>query len=988
MDLKNKTSNLIASWGLLFWVAAIIAPISRLEGKILGRFFDTNILRNDKHLSIDRVERGSQLHYGVSFDKVEKVKDIQLNGKICKLHGRSSDAVSVLEVSKSEMYLVGKDGSIIYQIPTKDVTSNPSFSAGDRIEKLASTSSISTCDTMKDVIKDRVRSYNDEIKSLVESISNLKNVIAVDKATATNADLRLSGGMQRLFRYQGKNGIDKKIEKLEAIIAKKEQRIDEIKSHLTEVSTLLSDIKSTSTREDVTRTYIAVSKAMDTFDNQRVEKGVERDLKLESRVYATKSDMKNKFANKFVSSKWSVDKNENVSSRAKEIKAFLEKVDLVENAEKRIESLKSKLDVIKEEQKDTLEKREDKKIEIEDKTNELAITKEQIKDTKKEIFRERGSLLNPLLSREERSNIKDSIESNNDKLEKLQEKEETLTNDIAKAEKELKECNVELKEHDKLEVKIDKTNKSIGKIENSEGEDFVSYRMENAYKADDVQKISNYVDRIDKNFTNVISKHASIEAYRTYTKIYGSDVDTRCEMVHKGYGDLLVDDRDARVRVEVAKEGIALNKLVKDDSPDVRAEVAKRGYGLEELVHDDFTSVRIEVAKHGIGLATLVKDESPAVRLEVAKRGYGLDKLVKDESSAVRMEVARHGYGLDVLSKDKDTRIALLASTSLSDILRTDPDLSEHPNAIISEKNNDDIDVAAASDIDNQQITTPTPDPADIMKDQENIEVDLENALIDPNQNSTDLPDKQAPVTSDIEEQPTEEAETPQIDIESDTVDVSEPNELNGDTTPEETTVDVPSTEETDKYDVTIDDTENQITTIEELFEAEQETVSDADEPGIVDVFDPLDNSVGEVEVNDEEPGGIVDADDSIYNNDVDVVDVVDFDDFQEGQYEEVPMEDYEYFFASSDDGVAEQISEEVEAFEDEAMNELDEKATNDSVEVAEQPQVETPSVENNDQDNDNVDKDDDSTDSALENLNQAFDDDDDDFIMRQDEEE
>lgn len=40
-------------------------------------------------------------------------------------------------------------------------------------------------------------------------------------------------------------------------------------------------------------------------------------------------------------------------------------------------------------------------------------------------------------------------------------------------------------------------------------------------------------------------------------------------------------------RIQAAKDGIALDKLINDKHPFVRAEVANKGYGLDKLIDDE-----------------------------------------------------------------------------------------------------------------------------------------------------------------------------------------------------------------------------------------------------------------------------------------------------------------------------------------------------------------------------------------------------------------
>lgn len=81
--------------------------------------------------------------------------------------------------------------------------------------------------------------------------------------------------------------------------------------------------------------------------------------------------------------------------------------------------------------------------------------------------------------------------------------------------------------------------------------------------------------------------------------------------------------------------------------------LALEGKYLDILVDDKDAEVRMFVAKKGYGLNTLVKDENQIVRYIVAKKGYGLKILVKD-CCGIRQIVADKGHCLDVLVNDSD----------------------------------------------------------------------------------------------------------------------------------------------------------------------------------------------------------------------------------------------------------------------------------------------------------------------------------------------
>lgn len=68
------------------------------------------------------------------------------------------------------------------------------------------------------------------------------------------------------------------------------------------------------------------------------------------------------------------------------------------------------------------------------------------------------------------------------------------------------------------------------------------------------------------------------------------------------------------------------------------------------LVDSFFTYRRVEAAKRGLGLDKLVADKKPAVRLEVAEHEYGLDKLFKDPDPLVA-EAAERCLGVLTLKE-------------------------------------------------------------------------------------------------------------------------------------------------------------------------------------------------------------------------------------------------------------------------------------------------------------------------------------------------
>ena len=68
------------------------------------------------------------------------------------------------------------------------------------------------------------------------------------------------------------------------------------------------------------------------------------------------------------------------------------------------------------------------------------------------------------------------------------------------------------------------------------------------------------------------------------------------------------------------------------------------------MVDSFFTYRRVEAAKRGLGLDKLVADKKPAVRLEVAEHEYGLDKLFKDPDPLVA-EAAERCLGVLTLKE-------------------------------------------------------------------------------------------------------------------------------------------------------------------------------------------------------------------------------------------------------------------------------------------------------------------------------------------------
>ena len=140
---------------------------------------------------------------------------------------------------------------------------------------------------------------------------------------------------------------------------------------------------------------------------------------------------------------------------------------------------------------------------------------------------------------------------------------------------------------------------------------------------------------------------------------------------------------DESVRINIAKAGIAMDKLEKDKSPFVRKALVENGYNLDTFLFDNSFMVREAVANQGYGLDYLINDKdyrvrkavaknnnlkttqilqltndpNPEVRAEIAKKGLKLDILCDDESDIVRAEVAKRGYRLTRYSKDSSSLV-------------------------------------------------------------------------------------------------------------------------------------------------------------------------------------------------------------------------------------------------------------------------------------------------------------------------------------------
>lgn len=97
-------------------------------------------------------------------------------------------------------------------------------------------------------------------------------------------------------------------------------------------------------------------------------------------------------------------------------------------------------------------------------------------------------------------------------------------------------------------------------------------------------------------------------------------------------------------------------------------EVDEYNEKMAKLLNSDFWFDRLECARRGYGLDKLVHDEAPEVRQEVAKQGYGHDILVNDPDKYVRGEVASQGSYLDILTHDKDEMVRYLAEEKLKEL--------------------------------------------------------------------------------------------------------------------------------------------------------------------------------------------------------------------------------------------------------------------------------------------------------------------------------
>lgn len=74
----------------------------------------------------------------------------------------------------------------------------------------------------------------------------------------------------------------------------------------------------------------------------------------------------------------------------------------------------------------------------------------------------------------------------------------------------------------------------------------------------------------------------------------------------------------------------------------------------DDFVHSHISYLRVEAAKQGHGLEKLVYDPDWIVRMAVAEQGYGLDKLIHDKNEIVIK------YCIDNKEKPECREIAIL----------------------------------------------------------------------------------------------------------------------------------------------------------------------------------------------------------------------------------------------------------------------------------------------------------------------------------------
>lgn len=124
--------------------------------------------------------------------------------------------------------------------------------------------------------------------------------------------------------------------------------------------------------------------------------------------------------------------------------------------------------------------------------------------------------------------------------------------------------------------------------------------------------------------------------YTRYFEVESNTVDFSCR-----YGKT----SDIKIIREIYHEEMAryvdenIFELINDDDSDASAYVAKftkRNKVLEKLSDHPLWWTRLEVAKRGFCLDKLVKENHAEIRWEIAKRGWLLDTLIFDDISIVR----------------------------------------------------------------------------------------------------------------------------------------------------------------------------------------------------------------------------------------------------------------------------------------------------------------------------------------------------------------
>lgn len=68
---------------------------------------------------------------------------------------------------------------------------------------------------------------------------------------------------------------------------------------------------------------------------------------------------------------------------------------------------------------------------------------------------------------------------------------------------------------------------------------------------------------------------------------------------------------------------------------------------LDDTIDNGDISAKIDLAKQGYGLDKLINEKSEYILAEIAKHGYGLDKLSNVDSIRVKREIIKHKYRLD-----------------------------------------------------------------------------------------------------------------------------------------------------------------------------------------------------------------------------------------------------------------------------------------------------------------------------------------------------